>query len=449
MRHNERGAEMMSWLPWYYGDSRIMNEIIHAQSKEIVSIREKVLYILSQFYVDTADFYGISLWEKELGITPKNVADLDLRKAMVKAKLRRPPIMTPKQIDSIINLFFDQGMAHAHHIPGTYHLDIQIPWEENLRWPTEMKEALEAAKPAHLGYLLAYQAFLEEEMQITDNGEGDFLAAAHFQFYDAYPYGTNANVLSRDGILRHGRKAAHNGGFIRGGRGLEREYPPIWLPRHYGEEDLAIDSLSFWPVWMGEENIPVRETALKNFNMSLRVEDRAGEVSESGAAAILYGFHEIVPYGTERRVFSRDSVLEHGEGAKRNGRLRRGSNAFHGMQSVGVARHGDKHDLERERHFFALGYSFEEEVAAEDRGHAEIDIPIPTDNVPKTEEGEAGLEATLIIRRDGSIRHDGKYARGVSYRVSGDFELVRECRNGKMARGGNIAHRESPVQWPA
>ena len=61
---NERGAEMMAMLPWYYQDSKIMNDIINSQSDEVVAVRATILHILQQFYVDTASADGIVLWEQ-------------------------------------------------------------------------------------------------------------------------------------------------------------------------------------------------------------------------------------------------------------------------------------------------------------------------------------------------------------------------------------------------
>lgn len=215
MRHNERGAEMMSWLPWYYVDSRIMNEIIHAQSKEIVAVRECILYILAQFYVDTADEFGIGLWEKELGLMPKEGASLELRKAQVKAKLQRPPIMTPLQIQSIINLFVDGKTARVYECPGTYHFRIDIPFGD-LIWRAEMLEAVEEAKPAHLGFHIRYTLInheLEDSAEIgEDIDEAAFLAGAAVRYEDYIPYGGGIDAAKYDGSLQYGGGQIDAGG---------------------------------------------------------------------------------------------------------------------------------------------------------------------------------------------------------------------------------------------
>lgn len=145
---------MMSFLPWYYQDSKIMTGIMKGDAEEIEAIRADIMRILSYFFVSTAPVDGIKLWEEELGITPAEGAGLELRRAQVQAKLQRPAIMTPKQIESIVNLFTKAGGAKVTEVPGRYHFHIKIPFGD-LLWPTEMKEAVEEAKPAHIGFDVA------------------------------------------------------------------------------------------------------------------------------------------------------------------------------------------------------------------------------------------------------------------------------------------------------
>lgn len=62
--------------------------------------------------------------------------------------------MTPARIESIVNLFTKKGGAIVSEVPGRYHFHIKIPFGD-LIWPAEMKEAVEEAKPAHLGFDVA------------------------------------------------------------------------------------------------------------------------------------------------------------------------------------------------------------------------------------------------------------------------------------------------------
>ena len=146
-----RFEEMMRFLPWYYQDSEIMNGIMQGDAKEIEALRAGILFVLAQLYVDTATDYGLKLWERELGITPKEGASIELRRAQIKAKLQMATIMTPKQIENIANLFTKEGLAQVSEVPKSYHFHIKVPYTD-LKWPKELKEAINKAKPAHLGY---------------------------------------------------------------------------------------------------------------------------------------------------------------------------------------------------------------------------------------------------------------------------------------------------------
>ena len=233
-----RYDEMMSFLPWYYQDSHIMNGIIRGDAQEIEAVRAAILFILSQFYVDTADRKGIELWEQELGLTPARGASLGLRKAQIKAKLQRPAVMTPKRIESIVNLFVEGGAAKVIEIKGRYHFSIEIPFGA-LKWQNEVRQALEEAKPAHLGYDICYTLYggLEdtERNEVSDDVESDFWTAAYMNLRDDVPYGKPIKAYKHDGTLRRGGALSRNRAFLRNGEvvrnGLSAQKAPKWGER--------------------------------------------------------------------------------------------------------------------------------------------------------------------------------------------------------------------------
>lgn len=200
-----RYEEMMSFLPWYYRDSAIMNGIIKGDAEEIEAIREAALHVLKQYFVDTATEDGVKLWEEELGLTPADGASLELRKAQIKAKLQRPAVMTPKQIQSIVNLFTASGGAKVHEVPKTYHFNVEIPFGD-LLWKDEMKEALEDAKPAHLGYDIIYTLFdlKDDALDGLDIRGDDLNAFVSAGMRDVVPYGNVLTYPKADGTYKAG-----------------------------------------------------------------------------------------------------------------------------------------------------------------------------------------------------------------------------------------------------
>ena len=440
--------DVMRYLPKFLKKEPEFLKIQDALSREHEKLKEKAMDIVRQFFVETAT-WGLNSWERIFEVTPPRGAGYELRRSLIKAKMAGWAVMTKERSEWLMNQFVIGKDGYIIELPEPGVLEMVIP--SSTDYHRAMWRALDEMIPYHLAFHFLYTVYgdLEDDeaANMKDDGDGDFLGSISLGWHDIIPYGTNVPILSRDGTVTHGWKACRNGHFIRGGRGLSKKYPRIVPPAHHGWDDLSTDSLSYWPVWIGEENIPVRETLPENLGMALSIEDRA-EVRETLSSALLFGFHEIVPYGTERPVFSRDGIHRHSAAARRDGTLARAGRAFHGMQTTARLQHGEKRDLERERHFFAIGYSFEETIKAQDEGRLKLFFSLPADKVPRPKEGDAGLEARLILRRDGSIRHDGKFARGVSPAMSGDFELVRSCRNGKMARGGSAVHRGSPLDWP-
>ncbi len=183
-----RFEEMMRFLPWYYRDSKIMNGIIAGDAKEIEAIRKGLLFVLAQLYVDTATDYGLKLWERELGLTPREGASLELRRAQIKAKLQMATIMTPKQIESIVNLFTEQGMATVVEKPKSYHFYIKLPFEDSIKWPSELKEAVDKAKPAHLGYSYKFITELIEDLGDEQDVQDELVARVGHLLEDDYPW---------------------------------------------------------------------------------------------------------------------------------------------------------------------------------------------------------------------------------------------------------------------
>ena len=182
--YSDRGKEMIGYIPWYYRDSKIMQYILDTDGFEIDKLRSTLQDTLSQYYADETT-WGLERWEKELAITPPEGASMELRRALIKAKLLRPAIMTPQQIQAIINQFVQGKTARVIEIPGSYAFRIDIPFGD-LLWNVEMRKALEEAKPAHLGYAIRYTVFsgLDETVEMSEG----FLAQTALLLQDHYPW---------------------------------------------------------------------------------------------------------------------------------------------------------------------------------------------------------------------------------------------------------------------
>ncbi len=77
-----RGLEMLSYLPPYYAESRVMNAILQAIGTESDSLNLALNEALDQFYVNTAT-WGLDIWETELAL----VADPNLSTAQRRQRI--------------------------------------------------------------------------------------------------------------------------------------------------------------------------------------------------------------------------------------------------------------------------------------------------------------------------------------------------------------------------
>lgn len=150
MFSSPRGQQMYEYLAWYYGNSRIMQSVLDSQGVEIGDARMALEESLKQFYVETAGDWGLTLWEKELALNPPANASLELRRALVKAKLLRHRIITPKVLESIANCFVPGKTAKVVDPVAPY--TFRLVMKNLAPWTNEMLDAVEEAKPAHLDY---------------------------------------------------------------------------------------------------------------------------------------------------------------------------------------------------------------------------------------------------------------------------------------------------------
>ena len=437
-------VDVMRYLPHFIGHDEGFLDLQNALSREHEeSLRLKLQDIARQFYIETAT-WGLDTWERVYEVTPPLGADYQIRRAIVKAKMLGLDVMTVQQIKRLVNGFLVVPDADIEELPspGTFNVLIHSGTD----YMDGIRRALAEMSPAHLVYNFRFviEDLLDNEgLNLGD----DFDVGIVLPFHDLIPYGTNTiPIFHHDGTYVHGHPARRNGHFLHGGRGLDKIYPRIVIPYHQGREDISNDYLDYWPVWIGRDSVPVKETLPDDLGMSLAISEDIGQPVDKLALPLSMEFHDAYPYGTEREVFSHDGILRHGFSFKRRGLFLHGGRGRHGWPPMGLKAHGCKYDLDHDRlSVYAIGCSFKDEVKPKESEHNDIALQVSSDRVPAPREGDMPLEAGLILHHDNSVRHNGRYVRGVNPCRAGDFEIIRERRDGRFARGGRVRHRDSPV----
>lgn len=139
---------MMSFIPWYYLESVVMNELIDASGIEFDNVRDVIDDILNQFFVATAT-WGLDSWEKFLGITDTSKT-IDARRQAIIQKINDSQTATLDFMTRLVNQYIDDASGIVVDHPETYSIEIDIPLidKENLK---KISQDVNTYIPAHIG----------------------------------------------------------------------------------------------------------------------------------------------------------------------------------------------------------------------------------------------------------------------------------------------------------
>ena len=146
---------LMKYLPWYYEKSITMKEIQESIAKEFGVLAYYMENAQKQFFIDTAT-WGLSIYEKELGIKTNMNLDFEERREIIKAKLRGRGTTTKEMIKNTAEAF-SGGEVDVIEYPEEYRFIVKFIGVKGI--PKNMQgfiEMLETIKPAHLAYKFKY-----------------------------------------------------------------------------------------------------------------------------------------------------------------------------------------------------------------------------------------------------------------------------------------------------
>lgn len=160
---------LMKYLPWYYKDSKVMKEIQDSISKEFGALTYFVKDLEKQFFIDTAT-WGLSIYEKELGLKTNMSLSYEERREIIKAKLRGRGTTTKAMIKNTAEAF-SGGEVDVIEYPEEYYFVVKFIGVKGI--PRNMQgfiDMLETIKPAHLAYSFKYTYTVWKHLkQITWN----------------------------------------------------------------------------------------------------------------------------------------------------------------------------------------------------------------------------------------------------------------------------------------
>lgn len=155
--------DMGDSIPQYYGDSRVVANILDREAAEIEALNAEVKAVLDQFFIDTAT-YGLARWEKICGIPTDELKPIEQRRSVVKSKIRGVGTVTVELIKNVAKAYAN-GEVDVTEDPGNY--TIKVTFIGTRGTPPNLQDiqnALREIIPAHLAVNFQFTYLRWEEL---------------------------------------------------------------------------------------------------------------------------------------------------------------------------------------------------------------------------------------------------------------------------------------------
>lgn len=129
-------------------------------------LRLTILDVKDQFFVETAT-WGLSDWERVLGISVKDGATIKDRRTQILLKLQGANVVSKVFIINLVNNFLNDNSGNIVQHNKDYYFDICFNNGSLFDWEG-LQEAIETYKPAHLG--VKYFANQNSEINLSCSG---------------------------------------------------------------------------------------------------------------------------------------------------------------------------------------------------------------------------------------------------------------------------------------
>ena len=166
-------VDVLRYLPKFLAESPTFKNTQDALSREHERYRLKLVDTARQFFLETAT-WSLPDWEKFLGITPREGASFEARKAVCRVKLRGLETMTPANTVRLMEEFFTSGHADVEELGDN---KIKLILDNGVFYWNELFKALWEFLPAHLIWSLEFNRHFEHDWYTggVNNYAGDKL----------------------------------------------------------------------------------------------------------------------------------------------------------------------------------------------------------------------------------------------------------------------------------
>ena len=144
-------SKLLSYLPWYERESEVFKEILKTEEIEFDKLKLKLGDLEEQFFVDTAT-WGLSIYEKELGLPVEPDIDIRIRRGLIKAKTMMQPPSSKRKVVSILKSFVET--AEIEEAFDEYRFNVILKTLDTVGDKIQyIHWVVEEFKPTHMDYI--------------------------------------------------------------------------------------------------------------------------------------------------------------------------------------------------------------------------------------------------------------------------------------------------------
>ncbi len=146
----ENSEELKSYVLDEIKNSSIFNEIFNAHGQVLDKIGLDISDLFLQVLPQTATEWGLTFWEKRVGITTNTSKSIEERRAKILAKLNTKGTTTVEVIRQICKSFVSNVEVIQHN--SDYYFEVNLLTTTGFPYALDsLYDSVEIAKPAHLG----------------------------------------------------------------------------------------------------------------------------------------------------------------------------------------------------------------------------------------------------------------------------------------------------------
>ncbi len=150
IRTDENSEELKSYVLDEIRNSSIFNEIFNAHGQVLDKMGLDISDLFLQVLPQTATEWGLTLWEKRVGITTNTSKSIEERRAKILAKLNTKGTTTVEVIRQICKSFVSNVEIIQHN--SDYYFEVNLLTTTGFPYALDsLYDSVEIAKPAHLG----------------------------------------------------------------------------------------------------------------------------------------------------------------------------------------------------------------------------------------------------------------------------------------------------------